>query len=312
MIRFAGLSKIFTSGKNRIHALQNVSFDVPQGSVTAVVGESGSGKSTLARVFTGLYQPNGGYFAYGHLMSPFMSQRDWRWLRRRVAMVFQDPYSSLNPRLRIEQIVSEPLLIHRRKVHMNRQQRRDRVIEVLEQVGLNSDALEKYPHEFSGGQRQRIGIARALVLHPEVLVLDEPISALDVSIQAQVLNLLSDLRHKENLTYLFIAHDLGVIEYISDYTAVMYAGRVVEYNQTAELFRRPRHPYTMSLLDAMPSIKKIGQPFKALEGETPSPIHPPPGCPFAKRCFRAQDICQQEMPQPSQNKGGFYYCHNPL
>ncbi|MCS6984050.1 MAG: ATP-binding cassette domain-containing protein [Leptospiraceae bacterium] len=312
MIRFSHLSKVFPVKKHKVHALYEVSFDVPLGKVTALVGESGSGKSTLARIFLGLYRPTAGYFAYNELMSPYMTAKDWRRLRRRVAMVFQDPYNSLNPRLNVEEIVREGLEIHRQEFQLKKKEMRERVVAVLEKVGLSSEALGKYPHEFSGGQRQRIGLARALILKPEVLVLDEPLSALDVSIQAQILNLLQVLKDEEQLTYLFITHDLSVVEYLADYVAVLYAGRLLEYRKARDFFLSPRHPYSLSLLEAIPSVEKLGQPFPAVRGEAPSPLEIAAGCPFASRCSRKLNICEKEFPQKETTKDGFYFCHNPL
>lgn len=312
MIRFWQISKVFISRKHKIHALNQVTFDVPLNKVTAIVGESGSGKSTLGRIFLGLYPPSSGYFAFNELMSPFMNSRDWKYLRRRVSMVFQDPYSSLNPRLKVKEIIQEGLEIHRKDLGISKKDIEDRVLWALQEVGLGKDALQKYPHEFSGGQRQRIGIARALVLKPEVLVLDEPLSALDVSIQAQILNLLQELKERENLTYLFITHDLSVVEYLADYVVVLYAGRLLEYQDAKVFFRYPKHPYSQSLLKAIPSLENIGKPFPVVQGETPSPINPPVGCPFATRCKQKLDICEKEFPPLTRHAKGFFYCYNPL
>lgn len=298
--------------RNYVHALRNVSLEIPEGSTFAVAGESGSGKSTLARVLTGLYRPDKGSFAWQNYHSDEMTAKDLRRFRRNIAMVFQDPYSSLNPRLKIRSILKEPLSIHRRSLQLSRADMNKKAADALDAVGLPSTALEKYPHEFSGGQRQRIGIARALILNPAIIILDEPVSALDVSIQAQILNLLTDLKKEFNLTYIFIAHDLSVVEYISDMTAIMYLGMIMEVNKTTSLFKRPRHPYTASLIESMPDVDSIGRDFNPVEGEIPSPMTPPAGCPFVTRCSRAESDCNNVIP-PVEHKGsGLFRCFYPL
>jgi peptide/nickel transport system ATP-binding protein len=255
-----------------LRAVDRVSFEVAAGETLALVGESGCGKSTVARLIVGLYQPTEGRVAYSG---------------RRMQMIFQDPYASLNPRWRVRHIVEEPIRALRTPA---------RVDELLLQVGLSADDGEKYPHEFSGGQRQRISIARALSSNPDFLVCDEPTSALDVSVQAQILNLMSDLQSRLGLTYLFISHNLAVVSQIADRVGVMYFGRIVELATTAELFTRPRHPYTRMLLDAVPDLGMTGKPRTPVAGEVPNPLAPPSGCAFHPRCPHANERCRVEVP----------------
>jgi peptide/nickel transport system ATP-binding protein len=255
-----------------LRAVDKVSFDIAKGETLALVGESGCGKSTVARLIVGLYQPTEGRIAFEG---------------RRMQMIFQDPYASLNPRWRVRDIVAEPIEF------LGTSQNVD---ELLRQVGLSPDDGEKYPHEFSGGQRQRISIARALAGEPDFLVCDEPTSALDVSVQAQILNLMLDLQARLGLTYLFISHNLAVVSQVADRVGVMYAGRIVELATTAELFSRPRHPYTRMLLDAVPDLSKSGRMRTAVAGEVPNPLALPPGCAFNPRCPYANDRCRTETP----------------
>ncbi len=256
-----------------LRAVDRVSFEVERGETLALVGESGCGKSTVARLIVGLYSPTEGRLEFSG---------------RRLQMIFQDPYASLNPRWRVRDIVAEPI----RFLNTNA-----RVDELLVQVGLSADDGDKYPHEFSGGQRQRISIARALAGEPDFLVCDEPTSALDVSVQAQILNLMSALQSRLNLTYLFISHNLAVVSQVADRVGVMYCGRVVELAPAAELFQRPRHPYTRMLLDAVPDLSMSGKPRTPVAGEVPNPLAPPPGCAFHPRCPYANERCIKEKPE---------------
>jgi len=319
VINFYNLTKIFKLGggflsgeAKLLYALRNVSFEVEKGATLGIVGESGSGKSTLARVFIGLYKPDEGHFQYEDFKSGEMTDEKWKLFRQKVSMVFQDPYSSLNPRMKIKSILQEPFLIHKKYFPASKEERLKKIYKILDMVGLDKGSLDKYPHEFSGGQRQRIGIARALILTPEVIVLDEPVSALDVSIQAQILNLLKEIKKEMNLTYLFIAHDLSVIEYMSDKIVVMYLGSVLEEGPASELLKKPRHHYTRTLIDSMPDITKQKKDFKVIKGEIPSPINLPPGCVFASRCPAVKEKCRNEMPEKTKTKKGFFHCHYPL
>jgi len=300
-------------GRGQVHAVDGVSFDIPRGGTLGLVGESGCGKSTVARLVTRLLEPSGGTVVYDGKDITHRKPRALRPLRREIQLVFQDPYSSLNPRRTVGAIVAEPLRLQRIGT---RSERRSRVREMLEVVGLNPEHYNRYPHEFSGGQRQRIGVARALALNPKLIVADEPVSALDVSIQAQVVNLLDDLQDEFDLTYLFIAHDLAVVRHVSDRIAVMYLGKIVEVSPAEELYRRPIHPYTEALLSAVP----IPDPELAsqrerivLEGDVPSPITPPSGCRFHPRCRYATEICATEDPPLlDHGEGHVAACHHPL
>jgi peptide/nickel transport system ATP-binding protein len=263
--------------RRSLRAVDDVSFEVAGGETLALVGESGCGKSTVARLIVGLHAPTSGRVEFGG---------------RRMQMIFQDPYASLNPRWRVKDIVAEPLQIL--KIEKD-------VSELLVQVGLSADDGEKYPHEFSGGQRQRISIARALAGEPDFLVCDEPTSALDVSVQAQILNLMSELQQRLRLTYVFISHNLAVVSQIADRVGVMYLGRIVELASTAQLFAKPRHPYTRMLLDAVPDLAMTGKPRIPIAGEVPNPLSPPPGCAFHPRCPHANERCRRERPQVIDN-----------
>ena len=278
----------------RVQAVTGVDLELHAGEVLGVVGESGCGKTTLARVLTGLYTPSAGTVRFAGRDLQGLSADEKRDMSRRVQMVFQDPFASLNPRHRVGRILEMPFELHGLP---GGDARRQRIEELLQLVGLDPQHLQRWPHEFSGGQRQRIGIARALALQPQVVVLDEPLSALDMSIQSQVLNLLVALQEQLKLSYLFVSHDLSVVQFLCDRVAVMYLGRVVETAPAAELFARPQHPYTQSLLAAAPAIDPRRRRTQApLQGDVPSPSKPPPGCAFHTRCPRAEARCRSEVP----------------
>ncbi|PIE63962.1 MAG: ABC transporter ATP-binding protein [Desulfobacterales bacterium] len=288
----------FTGGKPAlkkilVKAVNNVSFDIEKGQTVSVVGESGCGKSTLARTVVGLYPPNGGEVYYRDKRIDNLNENQRKPYKTKMQMVFQDPYASLNPRMTVEKILKEPIRFHNSQ--LNEKEIKEKVVTVMEQVGIDPEWQDRYPHEFSGGQRQRISIARALTVDPDFIVADEPIAALDVSIQAQILNLMMDLQEKNNLTYLFISHDLSVIQHISDKVAVMYLGSLCEFGEAEQLFESPRHPYTQALLSAIP---EIGKDFshKKLSGDVPTPINLPPGCVFSTRCPHAREKCRQQIP----------------
>jgi oligopeptide transport system ATP-binding protein len=298
----------------RVHAVDDVSFDVRAGETLGLVGESGCGKSTLGRCIVRLHELTDGSIEFEGRDISQLSRRDLRPIRREMQMVFQDPYASLNPRKRVGSIIGAPLHIHGLG---DGKEVKARVQELLDLVGLSPEHFNRYPHEFSGGQRQRIGVARALALRPKLIIADEPVSALDVSIQAQVINLLDDLQEELSLTYVFIAHDLGVVRHVSDRIAVMYLGKIVEVSPAEELYRRPVHPYTEALLSAVPvpdpdlSAKRERI---VLEGDVPSPISPPSGCRFHPRCRYATEICTIEEPPllPHAGPGHIAACHHPL
>ncbi|HEY8029302.1 MAG TPA: dipeptide ABC transporter ATP-binding protein [Gaiellaceae bacterium] len=297
----------------RVHAVDGISFDVKRGETFGLVGESGCGKSTTARLLTRLLAPTSGSVVYDGQDISGWSEHKLRPLRRDVQMIFQDPYASLNPRRSIGTIIGEPL---RLLGVDDRNARRARVREVMERVGLNPEHFNRYPHEFSGGQRQRIGIARAVVLEPKLIVADEPVSALDVSIQAQVLNLLQELRDEMGLTLVFIAHDLSVVRHMCDRIAVMYLGKIVELASADRLYDHPRHPYTGALLSAVPVPKAAaGRTRKrvVLEGDVPSPVAPPPACRFHTRCWKAEQVCREiEPPLEAKGPEDVAACHFPL
>ena len=311
------LSKRFPVGKNFfgrpnafVHAVNDVSFDIMPGETFSIVGESGCGKSTTARLVNRIIAPDEGQIVFDGTDVATLSPKEMRPLRAKMQMVFQDPYGSLNPRMKVQNIIAEPLLVH---TELSAGERLKRAQELLEVVGLSASHGERYPHEFSGGQRQRIGIARALSVNPKLIIADEPVSALDVSIQAQVLNLLRDLQETYSLTYLFISHDLAVVEMISDVVAVMYLGHIVEIAPNEELYGNPRHPYTSALLSAVPipdpTVKKE---HALIEGDLPSPRNIPQGCPFHTRCPYATDTCSTQVPKPVQvGERHMVQCHYP-
>ncbi|WP_089155179.1 ABC transporter ATP-binding protein [Micromonospora sp. NBS 11-29] len=288
---------VFKKTIGHVKAVDGVSFDLKAGETLGVVGESGCGKSTLARVLMNLEKPTAGQVLYKGQDISKLSGGALRRLRRQIQLVMQDPYTSLNPRMTVGDLLGEPFEIHPEVAP--RGSRRGKVKELLDLVGLNPEHINRYPHQFSGGQRQRIGIARALALRPEVIVCDEPVSALDVSIQAQVMNLLEKLQGEFGLSYVFIAHDLSVVRHLSDRVAVMYLGKMVEVGTEDEIYERPTHPYTQALLSAVPVPDPTVRDSKAiirLQGDVPSPVSPPSGCRFRTRCWKAQDVCAQEVP----------------
>ena len=294
-----------------VHALDGVSFRVEKGHVFGLVGESGCGKSTCARTIIRIYEPTAGQIIVDGEDISHKKQRDLQSLRRKMQMIFQDPYASLNARMTVFDIIAEPLRAH--KLVNNQAETGELVYEILEKVGLNREHASRYAHEFSGGQRQRIGVARALVIKPQIIACDEPISALDVSIQAQVVNLLKDFQHELGLTYLFIAHDLSMVRYVSDTIGIMYLGRLVEVCAAAKIYKQPLHPYTQGLLAAIPiPSPKLARAkvVNAIEGDVPSPISPPPGCHFHTRCSQARPICREIAP-PLKDHGSEHQvaCH---
>ncbi|HVA79277.1 MAG TPA: oligopeptide/dipeptide ABC transporter ATP-binding protein [Candidatus Binataceae bacterium] len=316
LVRVENLSKEFPAGgdalfaRNRltVKAVTGVNLEVFPGETLGLVGESGSGKSTLGRLILKLLEPTAGTVWFDGRDLSTLGRKDLRALRREMQLVFQDPYASLNPRMKVRAIVGEGIEIHNLARGPEKEKR---IAEVLEMVGLDAGTMNRYPHEFSGGQRQRIGIARALAVGPRFIVLDEPVSALDVSIQAQIINLLQDLQERLRLTYLFVAHDLRVVEHISRRVAIMYLGKIVELGAREEIYSNPRHPYTRAILSAIPSIDPAGRPERIkLPGEMPSPVNPPSGCAFHPRCPYAKDECRSVEPALITGRGGHAVaCH---
>lgn len=305
--RYYEINRGFMKPKAVLKALNDASFNLYKGKTLAVVGESGCGKSTLARLVTLIEEPTSGQLKIHGVEITTASKTDIKLLHSRVQIVFQDPYGSLNPRQKIGLALEEPLLVN---TDMSKDERRQAALKMIDEVGLRPEHYERYPHMFSGGQRQRIAIARALMLNPEILVLDEPVSALDVSIQAQILNLITELQDRLNLGYLFVSHDLAVVKFIADEVMVMYLGTPVEFAARDELFANPQHPYTRSLLSATP----IADPFLEkkrimLQGELPSPINPPSGCPFHPRCPEVMDICSKQAPELEMIGNTWVSCH---
>jgi len=299
---------VFSHVTGHVRAVDGVSFEIPAGSTLGLVGESGSGKTTVGRTILRLIEPTGGNAFYEDADLFGMDRRTMRAMRRHIQIIFQDPYGSLNPRMTVGAMVREPLTVHKL---VPKQAQRDRVFELLELVGLEPDSYGRYPHEFSGGQRQRIGLARALAVEPKLIIADEPVSALDVSIQAQVLNLLVDLQKRLGIAYLFIAHDLSVVRHVSHDVAVMYLGRLVEYAPVDELFARPLHPYTRALMSAVPVPDPEAQHDRQrLEGDVPSPITPPAGCHFHPRCPHVFEPCSHIDPVLAEHAPGHLVaCH---
>jgi len=313
MVQVTGLKKYFLSRKSGIfekpgtvRALDDISFSIPRGSTLGLVGESGSGKTTAARSMLRLIEPDAGEITIGGVRVHTLKKKELRSYRKNCQLVFQDPYSSLNPRMTVGKIISEPMRVH---TDLGRNEIHERLEELLNLVGLKTEHIDRYPHEFSGGQRQRVGIARAIALNPGLVVLDEPVSALDVSIQGQILNLLKDLQQKLEITYLFVAHDLAVVEHMSERIAVMYLGKIVEERSRTDLYKNPLHPYTQSLMKSIPSMEPSKGGFSILSGEIPSPENPPAGCHFSPRCPHAMPVCSQVYPEFKTVDTGRVACH---
>ena len=308
LVKWFPVKKWFFEKKANVKAVDGVSFDVYKGETLGIAGESGCGKSTLLRTFLRLIEPTSGTIHYDGIDITHMRKRELRKIRQHMQIVFQDPYSALDGRMKVGKIIEEPMIIN--KIYNTKAERMARVAELMDQVGLDPSYVDRYPHEFSGGQRQRIVIARALATNPELLVCDEAVSALDVSVRAQILNLLAELQEKLNLTYVFISHDLSVIEHICDRVAIMYLGKVVEIGTKDDIFNNPQHPYTKALLSAIP---KVGQRDRSdriiIQGDIPSPVNPPAGCHFHTRCSYATESCKNDPPMIDLGNGHLVACH---
>ncbi len=299
----------FGKNKPKVHATSNVNISVMNGETFALVGESGCGKSTLGRLMLRLIEPTSGHVEFEGININELKGEEMRAIRRKMQIIFQDPYASINPRMDVYNIIAEPLITH--KICESKEKTKEKVKELMSRVGIRPEFINRYPHQFSGGQRQRIGIARALALQPKLIICDEPVSALDVSIQSQILNLLHDLQDEFKLTYLFISHDLSVIRYISNRVCVMFLGKVCEIGNTEELFKNPLHPYTKFLIDAVPKpdpfLRKENK--QLLQGEIPSPVNPPKGCRFHTRCPYAENICKELEPELININNRQVACH---
>jgi oligopeptide/dipeptide ABC transporter ATP-binding protein len=313
MVVISNLTKYYKTRKaglfeppGTIRAVDDISLTIQEGQTLGMVGESGSGKTTAARSILRLIEPDGGTIVIGGTKVHELQRNDLRTFRKNMQIVFQDPYSSLDPRMTVEKIITEPLRIH---TSMKQRDINKKFEEIVSYVGLEESHRDRYPHEFSGGQRQRIGIARALALNPKFIILDEPVSALDMSIQGQILNLLKDLQKKMKLTYLFVSHDLAVVEHMSDRIVVMYLGRIVEESRKKNLYARPLHPYTQSLMKSIPETRPVKHGFSVIAGEIPSPENPPPGCHFHPRCPHVMEICKKEYPVMRIIKQARVACH---
>lgn len=298
--------------KRRVHAVSDISLEIYEGECLALVGESGCGKSTLGRALIQLHKPTSGKVYYKEKEISSMNAKEFAPYRREMQMIFQDPYASLDPRMNVHDIIAEPLVTY--KVCNSKEELKERVLELMDAVGVPREFLYRYPHQFSGGQRQRIGIARAIALNPSLVICDEPVSALDVSVQSQVLNLLKEIQEKKGLTYLFISHDLSVVRFISDRVCVMFLGKVCEIGDSKLIYEQPLHPYTRFLINAIPiadpTLRNVEKPL--LEGEIPSPVNPPEGCRFHTRCPYATKKCRTQEPALRQVKGRMVACHEAV
>ena len=309
VLRLKNIVKEFpTSKKNKkVHALSDVSLVIYETETLALVGESGCGKSTLGKCAIGLIKPDSGESIFLDENIYTKKGNDLKNTKKNLQIIFQDPYASLNPRMTVGEIISEPIITHNKG--MKKEEVKSKVLELMQDVGIRKEYYNRYPHQFSGGQRQRIGIARAIALNPKLIVCDEPVSALDVSIQSQVLNLLKDLQEKKKASYLFISHDLSVVNFIADRVCVMFLGKICEIGNTDDIFENPLHPYTKLLLDAIPSIENAGRQKEMLKGEIPSPIDVPSGCRFHTRCPHCMDICKTDEPVLNEKNGRSVACH---
>lgn len=310
LVEINNLSKYFKVSEGTLKAVDGITIDIMKGETLGLVGESGCGKSTFGKTIMGIYKPTSGEITYNGKESIKINKKTLYAYSKMAQIIFQDPYSSLDPRMTVGSLIEEGMIIHKM---YNKKKRQERIYELLELVGLNREHANRFAHEFSGGQRQRIGIARALAIEPEFIVCDEPISALDVSIQSQIINLLHDLQTKFDLTYLFIAHDLNIVKYISDRIAVMYLGHIVELATSEELYTNTLHPYSKALLSAVPipdPAKEAQKDRHIITGDVPSPINTPPGCSFAGRCPNVTDICRQKSPLMEMKQGHMVACHH--